>query len=110
MNIPKTKASLRVMIGNEVYLVNAGKEPVKVSRGTIVAEFYKGKWCEKPTDSKECALFELTDAQDVVKVGTQLESLNTLITSKQKINASGQPFQAKRRSWHSADKESTPQS
>ena len=38
------------MVGNEVYLVNSTKEKVKVNRGTVVAEFYKGKW---PNDEVE---------------------------------------------------------
>ena len=57
---------------------------MKGTRGTVVAEFYKGKWSDKASDGKEALLFELTDAQDVVKTGNQLESLNVLITSKQK--------------------------
>ena len=84
MNIPKTKAALKIMVGNEVYLVNLTKEKVKVNRGTVVAEFYKGKWAEQATDGKQSVIFELSSAEDVVKVGTQLETLNVLITSKQK--------------------------
>ena len=82
--IPKTKAEIVVAVGHLVYISSKGTTELKLGMGTVVSEFYKGKWSDSLPDGKEGIMFKLTDSEEFLKNGTRFQTVNTLITERQK--------------------------
>ena len=83
-SIPKSKCMMVIAPGHCFYLKNPSERQVELPAGLVVAEFFKGKWGNEIVAGKESILFELQGSADCVKVSTSFNSLENLITEKQK--------------------------
>ena len=85
--LPKSKVRLSVATGYSKYLVNPTSEPITLSPGTSVAEFYKGKWANKEVaEGKAVVPFVLHSSGDYVKCGGVYSKIGDLLEAKTKNN------------------------
>lgn len=87
--LPKSKVRLSVATGYSKYLVNPTSEPITLSPGTSIAEFFKGKWAQtEAAESKSAAVvpFMLHSSEDYVKCGGVYSKIGDLLEAKIKNN------------------------
>ena len=87
---------LSIATGYKKFLANPTAEPIVLSPGVSVAEFYKGKWVKDVLHGKSGVRFGMVGSDDMVKCNGTYCMIGSLIEDTLKTN----PEQAKVR-YHS---------
>lgn len=87
---PKPGLSLRVFVGNKVFLVNPTAELVRVDAGSLCAGFQKGKWwnprkTEDIIDQDKDVRYNFSDAEEMVLLDKVYMSLEAVIQKQREV-------------------------